>query len=169
MYSATVIPLWHSSFFLLTSFVMCLPPLRVACRSLTSTSPSYMQRWNQLALAEQCQSDERTLPGEGTGEDKQDSVSLPSQVLLPSFQDPVLVNLHLESNAFCANPPWHNQYWRSEMQYKSKYLSQGSENILISVLWDFGGFLLNYLRSKGKGCLKLNFDTWIFAEQVDFP
>lgn len=50
------------------------------------------------------QSDERALPGEGTGEDKQDSVSLPSQVLLPSFQDPVLVNLHLESNASLCLP-----------------------------------------------------------------
>ena len=43
---------------------------------------------------------ERALLGEGTVEDKQDSVSLPSQVLFPSFQDPVLVSVHFESNAF---------------------------------------------------------------------
>lgn len=43
----------------------------------------------------------RALLAEGAGEDKQRSVSLPSQVLFPSFQDSVLVNLHFESNTFC--------------------------------------------------------------------
>lgn len=151
MYPAIVIPLWQSSFFLLTSFVMCLPPAEVQRAGAPQAPLSAVCRdgidWPRLSTA---QSDERALPGEGTGEDKQDSVSLSSQVLLPSFQDPVLVNLHSESNAFCAfltrqgfcseSPAWHNQYWRNEMQYQSKYLSQGSEKIPISILWDFGAF-----------------------------
>lgn len=47
------------------------------------------------------QGGERALLVGGTGEDKQDFVSLLSQVLFPSLQDPALVSLHFESNAFC--------------------------------------------------------------------
>lgn len=42
----------------------------------------------------------RALLGDGVAEHKEDPVSLPGQILFPSFWDPVLVNLHF--NAFCA-------------------------------------------------------------------
>lgn len=100
--------------------MMCLPPPETYRAGASwATFPAVCRDGINWLWLSSTQGGESALLGEGTREDKQDSVSLPSQVLFPSSQDPVLVNLHFESNAFCVlldascseRPAWHISTW----------------------------------------------------------
>lgn len=134
------VPLFHcgSPSFCLPRLLCSFPLLRGEGR-VPHGQVSQLQ-WTCLG---QAQGGERALlPWGGTAEGKEDPVSLPGQVLLPSFRDPVLVNPHFESNASregsrSGSPARHVQYHGNEMQCQSKELSQGSERPPISVFFGF--------------------------------
>lgn len=115
----TVVPLWQSSFLLLTWFKMCLPPAETYRAGVSQAAlPAVCRSGIDCFWLSSAQGGESPAKGRD-GEDKQDTVSLPAKplrVLFPSFQDPVLVNLHLKSNAFCILLVGLLQ-WRSWLAY----------------------------------------------------
>lgn len=96
----TVTQQWQSYFLLLTSFRMCIPPAET-CRAGASQATLLgicrgRVDWLWFSSA---QGGERALLGSGTGEDMQDSVSLPSQVCFLPFKI-LFLSICTESNVF---------------------------------------------------------------------